>query len=312
MEKWALAWLGRHRISEMGDYSSHFHTIHGDESFAPHYSALQEEIAKLIPRESMRPTIELFVTSSDWREEDGCYGIIGGMGPLSDSQILNEVLQHYSSSNQKKPFRVHLLSIPPPRTLCELIAKGPLYFWRLSSYLQNSFHCIFLASNTAHTNLSLLRSLSKSPIADLTQIVVESIPSDESSTLLLCTLAAHQSQLYETQFLNRQLPHLTPATEQKERIQQLINFTKEGKSLASNEASHDLGLELYELILLLVTSHPTSAQRPTRILLGCTELPIAIRNYVEILERDGFELLDTEKIFAQVISEFILGIRNLS
>jgi aspartate/glutamate racemase len=311
MTCWAQTWLERNEISEMGDYSHQFHTVHGDENFAPHYSSLQEEIAKLVPRESMRPTIELFVTSSDWKEEDGCFAIIGGMGPLSDSQILNEVLEYYKSSTKKKPFRLHLLSIPPPRSPCELITKGPLYFWRLSSYLQNSFHSIFLASNTAHTNLSFLRSLSKSPIVNLTQIVVESIPSDDSLTLLLCTLTAHQSQLYETQFRNRQLPHLTPESEQKKRIQELINFTKEGHSLILNQASGDLGLELYHLILLIV-SHETSAKRVRRILLGCTELPIAIRNYVGMLEQNSFELLDTEKIFAKVISEFIVGVRTVS
>lgn len=306
--EWAEDWLER-QISgpDPGqDYSHHFHTLRGDESFASHYSCLQHRLAQLIPQESRRPTIELLVASSDWNETYGSYGIVVGMGPLSDSQILKEVLQHYNSSDNKKPFRLHLLSIPPPRTPYELMTKGPLYFWRISSFLQNSFHCVFLASNTAHTHLSFLRSLSKSPIVDLTQSVVDSIPSGDSSTLLLCTVAAHRSLLYETLFRNRQLPYLTPEPDQKERIQLIINSTKEGKSLSSNETSDHLGMELYELILSM-TIH-AAGQRAKRILLGCTELPIALRNYHHILSQDGFELLDTEKIFAKVISEFILGI----
>ena len=147
-EVWVDDWLNDNfpSITSTSDLSGSMFQIVGDQSVVVKYSSLQMRLASIINVESKRPTILLDIIDSEWREPMKRYGIVRGMGPLSDAALLTDVMRNLGDRNAC--VNISMLSIPPPRTCYEILVKGAVYLIRLRRFLRCPYHTVLVAHVT--------------------------------------------------------------------------------------------------------------------------------------------------------------------
>ena len=156
-----------------------------------------------------------------------------------------------------------------------------------------------MASNTAHVNIDLFKYLSLSPVEDLTNAVVDHACAQQAScSLILGTIVGHKYKLYESKFMRKGLKFLVPEDSEKDLVQDIINKIKQ-KQL------YDNGESLFVLIQKVCQQISTRDQRIDTILLGCTELPIALIPYSSRFRTVGIDIIDSEAVFANKIASII-------
>ena len=224
--------------------------------------------------------------------------IIGGMGPLSDALLVRQIVYRLQESNCTS-YHIDLLSIPPPRNLSQAVFGGIRYVYELRNFLHSIPH-VFLATNTAHVNYQFFHwlSSSSSPIENLTKQVTERIAESlsPSETLILETITGHKNLLYEKQFTEKNLHFRILPEDDQTIIQGIIDIAKAGRN--NEETSNTLAGYI-------------ESCKVDCVLLGCTELPIALGDErMEYFRKKGKNIIDTEKEFADAISRTI--IRDLS
>jgi aspartate racemase len=265
------------------------------------YVNLVAAVASRIPEEYQRPIIDLKVYFGPKHlvSDKNTLGILGGMGPLSDANLIELIVNQMLSSRPegKKIGMLHLLSLPPPRTTLDQISGGPGYAMRLASFLRQDYASFFLASNTAHVYLDSLQLVAGSEkIINLPLAVVNKIANhpqlSNEPVLILGTSKTWENHLYDELFKHEGVSFKTLTAKDQSRIQEWIDRIKTSK--LEKHHSHIL----YQEILLLARKYGTS-----NILLGCTELPLGLSDYAMTLYREGFLLFDTEKIFAEYIAK---------
>mmetsp|Transcript_1215 Transcript_1215/g.1999 ORF Transcript_1215/g.1999 Transcript_1215/m.1999 type:complete len:325 (-) Transcript_1215:2916-3890(-) len=310
-EEFATQWIkdviGKNSVSALSlDLSSSYFNLVGNEKFYRHYLCIQKHLSEIIPREYNRPTIEFHVKGTDWIDGGPACNIIGGMGPVSDSQLLDKILQQLSNDKYSlnRNFRIKLLSIPPPREARELFWGGFRYFRRLRAFLGSRSQAVYLASNTAHIYLPMFRALSTSPVIDMTEHVVNILHSQQANTrfqriLILGTIAGHQNQLYESKLTQKNIPFVILPYEEQSFVQEVINATKE------NRLQADQLLTFLKKLQIFIEKEKFDA-----ILLACTELPIALHDQIHnhtltISPNQTILVIDSEQIFAEIISQHL-------
>ena len=90
---------------------------------------MQEAIAKKYPHEFSRPKIKVnfLFGKKESITKNQTIGILGGMGPLSDANLMKLIMKKLESTNVAKGTAINLYSIPPPRTTEEQMMHGPSY-----------------------------------------------------------------------------------------------------------------------------------------------------------------------------------------
>lgn len=265
------------------------------------YVDLVAAVASRIPEEYQRPIVDLkiYFGPKHLVSHKNTIGILGGMGPLSDANLIELIVSQMLSSGMegKNIGMLHLLSLPPPRTTIDQISGGPSYALRLTSFLRQDYASFFLASNTAHVYFESLQFIAGSkrivnlPLSVANQIANHPQLSNEP-VLILGTMKAWDYHLYEELFNHEGVSFKTLSVQDQARIQEWIDRIKTSK--LEKHHSH----MLYQEILLLARKYGT-----LNILLGCTELPLGLSDYAGNLYREGFLLFDTEKIFAEYIAK---------
>ena len=224
------------------------------------YQEFQIEMARRYPREIHRPVVKLNLITEGARET---VGILGGMGPLSDSKILVEVVSRLEEEKIKK--NISLLSLPPPRGLVDYLRYGLSYFIHFNDFMKNNFSQVFLASNSAHTNLWLLKLMGEAQLYfNLPQYIVNSIGKStvEQPILILGTTALWESKLYENLMKDKNIPYLSLKENDQISIQLLINNIK---------AQGPQPAETKNYLQRISKKYGTN-----RLLLACTELPLGL------------------------------------
>ncbi len=294
-----------------------------------YYLALQQEIAKLIPEESKRPTIDLAVTNTSSNTARASIGIAGGTGPLSDSELLKLIMESLNSeTNRKKKldwnqFAINLYSAPPPRNASEGWSRGISYVEGLTGFATRGHDKYFLASNTAHSKMSNFRELvsltilrrgigqKEGAVVDLVDYVASQVASKDD-VLILGTLRAYKDHLYPNYLSKRGLraadlsvdapsssggeaqrslgnyytvENLERATE----LQGLIDLAKEGNIEEVGDKVRDFIIR--EVKRIEASQRSLRKVKPIKIILGCTELPMALRG--DIMNRLNYELQKT-------------------
>eukprot|EP01040_Poterioochromonas_malhamensis_P013574 gene13574-14946_t len=265
------------------------------------YQEFQEKVSRTLPIEYERPIVHLQVKKNYVNSSGSSCAIIGGMGPLSDALLVRQIVYRLQESNCTS-YHIDLLSIPPPRNISQAFFGGLRYVYELRNFLHSkSFPHVFLASNTAHVNYQFFHwlSSSSSPIENLTKQVTERIAESlsPSETLILETITGHKNLLYEKQFAEKNLRFCSLPENDQTIIQGIIDTTKAGRN--TEETSNTLAgyIESYKVDC---------------VLLGCTELPIALGDEkMEYFRKKGINIVDTEKEFADVISRTIIRDQSL-
>ncbi len=118
------------------------------------YVALQEKIAKIIPEESHRPTLDVLISRPGIKPSRRL-GIVGGVGPVSDAHITEKMIRmSQERGDNLDNVQVHLFSSPPPGSIFEKVSRGLTYLDDLASFTKKDHDFLVLASNTAHCNLT--------------------------------------------------------------------------------------------------------------------------------------------------------------
>ena len=194
-----------------------------------HYCALQKRIARLIPIEEHRPTIDLRLIGERARPDSpSTYAIIGGIGPLSDAEIVKKIITHLPSRLQNS-VKISLLSSPPPRSLWQKMINGFNYTSHLVSFLNGDHYEMCLASNTAHLNYDTIHRFGRDNSIHLVSKISDRIQNNGfRKVLVLGTTPAFQQQLYPRFLEQRAVECVMPSIEQQEIVQDVIDQTKQG------------------------------------------------------------------------------------
>jgi len=265
-----------------------------------HYRALQEESARLWPKEQSRPSIRLTLRSRV--QPPGLrYGVVGGVGPLADADVAcRAVAALRRRGDAADHVQIELLSKPPPRSLKKKIAAGLCYARAIRDFLRDPAMSEFLiASNTAHAKYGTAARLSRAPVFHLVNDVVERVAlAHPSNVLLLGTREALRAKLYQRALDQNGVPFATADDVERgwqARVDDAI-ATAKGGDVAGGRA----------LLLELLRDVKGSA-RPavSHVGLCCTEIPLVLEDGdVQAIFGEGVRVIDTSQHLADHLAAF--------
>jgi aspartate/glutamate racemase len=309
------------------------------------YALLQIRIAKLIPSEEKRPTIDLIVTESSEDRPKRSIGILGGTGPLADGELIRSIFHKLKLAGHETDWTklaINLFSSPPPRSADEMQNRGVSYLHRLGGFATRGHHKYYLASNTAHSNIAAFNLMVQAtylrqgfqhaefPVVDLVQEVVRQIQGDQPESgftlLILGTESAFKAGLYPRYLkqVGYRQGDLNPAQAVHENdpplffqvstsvvaseFQQAIDAAKSG-------AFADARARMKTIIAQEVARLPLG-RAPMRIVFGCTEISMVIRGSSRSALLKGLEkqlgvevdLMDTSQIFSDKIARDLIAL----
>lgn len=271
-----------------------------------HYVELQRALAKRFPLESSRPNIYLTIKGSRAPSE-GVLGILGGVGPLSDADMLKHAFDELENSDTPTAdIEIRLYSNPhPPRSFWDYFKFSTWqYFFSSFFFLrQPDVDQYMVASNTAHLHYKLLDGIATSPFYHGVNEISKAIDDDTPETervLVLGTTQAYKGKLYPKSLAALGLDILTPSLQIQTQLQEAIDAVKEGRLEEARKSLLALIKELANLDRLNPNTRPL-----THLLLGCTELPLVLKAE-DVREAVGYDVsvVDSKQIFAKHIVAF--------
>ena len=289
------------------------------------YVELQHSIADKEEAEEKRPTIHLHLRGKKINQKDPLniarFGILGGVGPISDSHLIKKVLKALHKLNPNEAFdyiSIDLLSAPIPRPPLYWKLPKLIYYAkkRVLGFTHNNYDKMWVASNTAHTNFHILKNpwffYNTQRWDNLTEKVAEEIKKDISKkrlgkngkVLVLGTLSAFKKNLYPKLLKKNGVDAIMPNYTNQKNFQQLINDIKSGsfpKSL------------LFSRFISFVNSGLNNDPDISHILLSCTELAIIVnkKNVKRFIKKQSkkrkypLTIMDSEDIFVKSIANEI-------
>ncbi|MCP3666456.1 MAG: aspartate/glutamate racemase family protein [Gammaproteobacteria bacterium] len=265
------------------------------------YQRLQKTLADKIPIEFERPVIDLkvFYGLQTKPLAEKTIGILGGMGPLSDANLLSLIHQKIKPQASELNVSIHLFSLPPPRTRRQQFVGGILYGARLTKFLNHSYAAYYLASNTAHVNAESIEKISSNDnlqnLVDRVANYVKSVQGEleaDDDVMILGTEQAWSKRLYDDYFDRKDVAFNRLNESQQKYLQASIDAIKKGQWNDINASN----LESW-------VRHRAEEYNTLSILLSCTELPLGLHDQIGDLEHDGFTVFNTEKLFADFITQ---------
>ncbi len=297
-EVWAEQFILQHGINSQGNFAGKLLPVSLPIDKSPYYSALQKKIAVLIPSEFQRPSLSLQVSGDEVIpfSQSSC-AILGGMGPLSDARILDLVVTKLKQRNLLDRCKITLLSAPPPRGFFEILWNMQSYLVKLYAFLNGDHHHVYLASNVAHSHFNFMNMLGRKNMVNLTRYVADVAESciAHPRVLIIGTKLGAKEQLYEKLLQDRNIEYVSLSEAQQQIVQEEIEKTKSGHL-------YDCGDRLYKAIHDVVIKQSTDGNPINVLLLGCTELPIALESKKSELQNLGVFIVDSEQLFAEKIA----------
>ncbi len=271
------------------------------------YVVLQEIIAKMIPQESLRPTLDVLISRPD-TEPSIRLGIVGGVGPVSDANITEKMIRiAQERGDNLDNVQIHLFSSPPPRSIIEKASRGLTYLNNLASFTKKDHDFLVLASNTAHCNLTHFGHGGRMPtsaevINSVRHIVVDMHKEEPGTVMVLGTTEAYKKNLYPGILNENNIPSAKPSETLQRQIQSLINRVK-----SADADRKTLSREIATLITRFYQQCEHGEPRPTHLILGCTELPLGLGEEMmkDLETKLGIRIVDTEKALARTFSLFL-------
>ncbi|MFT4968079.1 MAG: aspartate racemase [Candidatus Deianiraeaceae bacterium] len=233
-------------------------------------------------------------------------GIMGGMGPYATIDAQRILLNEYKSSGAKKDqdypeFVINMASKTPDRTayLLNSNKSDPLpYLTKSLKQLENSgASVIFIDCNTAHAFIDDLYKVKKpnTTILNMIEETAISIKSENpKKVLLLATDGTLKTGIYQKYLGNDVLHPKLGSTEQK--IVMDIIYGKYG--IKAGYSAQDPRLPTNETPWAKLQTVLKSFPNVDKIILGCTELPLAVPqkekgkfiNPVEVVVKKAIQL----------------------
>lgn len=304
---WAQRVLSQNSIKAGKNYCQQRISLEIEPDQLSYYNDLQKTIATLIPKESHRPTIDLLIIGKSARQNNGkqCQlGVLGGIGPLSDAKIATRALDDFvTKGGDKDHLRMNVLSCPPPRTVWEFFASGSSYIDNIRAFAARQHQSYAIASNTAHSYWSKLNKLGMEPLLNLvdqvaSRIAKEQVPTTNTTTLVLGTTQAYKNKLYPLALKPHKVHSIKLSERDQKDLQKLIDHTKKTGGSDKKE-------ELSSIIRQYVNSERDAGREVGHVLLGCTELPMALgkEKMVELEAELQITIVNTEAVFAEIFAD---------
>ena len=284
------------------------------------YKELQEKIADRLPKESTRPTIELEIIGDNAKiDAEYDFGIIGGVGCLSDANLITDTVTEMLKNNPEEAqnIKIHLLSCPPPRGLLE--SKGLLkYGMRISNFFKQNHAKTIIASNTAHVNFDFLKKFDKKgTLEHIPKKIATGIKTDRhtnsqghKNVLVMGTMQAYKAKLYPKILASKEVKVDSQKVNKKQ--------AKELQRIIDNVKSNKLNDQDKESFLSMIKdsiedSIEEHSEKPSHLLLACTELPLIINTIKEEQGQDffnqepykGVNFVDSEHEMSQFIQNTV-------
>ncbi|MCL6272079.1 aspartate/glutamate racemase family protein [Sansalvadorimonas sp. 2012CJ34-2] len=304
---WAVNKLEQWGITRGGKYTGKIMTLTLKPTEISRYVALQESIAKLIPEELDRPTIDLTIEVPGG-SATRTFGIIGGVGPVSDAHMTEKMLSELQEKGVRlSEVKVQVYSSPPPRTLTEKSIRGLAYLNGVREFVKRGHDHLVLASNTAHCHIDSFESGkvldSGGRMVNCVTKIAKSIHEEKpSSVLVLGTSQAYEKELYPKEFHSLGVPAIVPNNSYQTQIQNLIEQVKKSPGSCIQDAD-----EIFRIVVenyLLACRQYTA---PSHILLSCTELPLGLgpERIAQLEEMLKVKVVDTEVELSKQFSELL-------
>lgn len=216
-------------------------------------------------------------------------GVLGGMGPLATAEFMKKVITLTPAKTDQEHIPMLIRNIPqvPDRTTFIMTGENDPF-----EQLKNGFQeltaagasCIVIPCNTAHFWYGRLTQDSNIHTISIIDSVVNKICDiGYKKIAVLATNATIKAQLYQKALEAKGIHVLIPDEEQQTSVMNGINEVKSGNI--------ENGTKLIEPIF-----NAMILQKADAVILGCTEIPIALAQ----LEKDmPNQCLDSLDILAQ-------------
>ncbi len=225
-------------------------------------------------------------------------GILGGMGPEASANFYHKIIrycqQKYQASQDTDFPPMIIYSLPLFGFDESGIVDKELVLQQLFEGIETleQAECDFMVipCNTVHYFINELKQKSSIPIISIIEETIKKIKQDNCNTVgLLGSEATLKLQLYQELLNNNNITCISPTTEESNIVTRLILEIMSGK--VENKTKKDT-------VSIIMKMKEQSANA---IILGCTELPLAITQ-----KEMNIKLYDTLQILAESAVDYAI------
>ncbi|OGV49432.1 MAG: hypothetical protein A2X49_13235 [Lentisphaerae bacterium GWF2_52_8] len=211
-------------------------------------------------------------------ERYGAVGILGGLGPAATVDLFDKIVKHTPANRDQDHIRIIIENNPqiPDRTAA-LHGKGEdpsIALLASAEKLKGAgADFIIVPCNTAHVFLRTVQEHIKLPILSMIEETARYIIKNHPSVKkvgLLATSGTVESKVYENALVQNGIELLVPAADSQEKLVMEAIYGKGGI-----KAGHKSGPPREQLLTAVGELMENGAQL---IILGCTEIPLALKN----------------------------------
>jgi aspartate racemase len=222
-------------------------------------------------------------------------GIIGGVGPQSTDFIYEKIIEFsqskYDAKNNSDYPRILIDSVPVPDFISnkDNIEKAEnMLIDSVKTLTSAGATRLCIGSNTVHILLEKLSKQTDVPFISMIELVAnECVTRNFKKVALLGTPVLVGSGLYQTEFEKKGISAVLPTEEQLKVVETLIRHVIAGTKSDENKSEY------------IAVLNDMFSQGAEAIILGCTELPLAV-NY----EALGNKTINSDEILARGIVEY--------
>lgn len=198
-------------------------------------------------------------------------GIIGGMGPLATADLFRKIVEHTDA--QRDQDNIHIIidnnTNIPDRTAA-LLDGGedpvPQMLHSVARLVGDGADCLIMPCNTAHGFLERIRAASPVPVLNMIELTCRALKKRGITRAgLLATTGTIRTGIYPKYFDGVEL--LLPDDEQQQGVMDMIY------------AGVKAGVKDYDAAAVQKTAEHLMERGAQTIILGCTELPLAMELY---------------------------------
>jgi aspartate racemase len=225
-------------------------------------------------------------------------GIIGGMGPEATVDFMSKIIKSTPATVDQDHIRIVVDNNPQIPCRVKAIMEdqknpGPIMADMARKLEEWGVDLIAIPCNTAHFYIQEIIEVVHVPVLDMIKETVRVLKKDSiKNVALLATSAALKTKLYEKKLLEAGIKFILPSQSYQEMMMRIIFEVKSGNVNAS--------MELIDQVI-----HHVLDKGADSIILGCTELPIIVKN-------DRFEVsfYDPTHILAQSVVKYATANKN--
>ena len=222
-------------------------------------------------------------------------GIIGGVGPQATAYLYSKIIQiaqqKYNAVNNDDFPNVIIESLPVPDFISnkdnfpEALAMLKACTQR---FTKSEVDRICIASNTIHITIPELSTITPIPFLSMIDLVSDKCLAYEyKKVALIGTPVLTKSGLYNEALYKRNIELITPEEHELIVVEEIIRSVMAGKV---NNINKDKYIELINKLF---------SQGAEAIILGCTELPLAV-DYTVL----GKRIINSDEVLAEGIVDF--------